>query len=144
MSSETFPFRCSELKPNSLDPALKFTSKLLGVQTVVSTSQQESPVFCLDTGLGPFFFQTNLAAIFYAEIDLRERERELTCLSFNLNGPIYLNHFGREKKVCECVCVCLRERERERELERLTHTPSHQVTSNFYLAGTRVKIIFDA
>ncbi len=51
------------LRPNSLDPALKLTSKLLGVHTLLLTNQQDSSLFTFDTGLGPFFFQTNLAAM---------------------------------------------------------------------------------
>ena len=62
-TSEIFPSDCSELRPNSLDPALKLTSKLLGVHTLLLTNQQDSCLDTFDTGLGPFFFQTNLAAM---------------------------------------------------------------------------------
>ncbi len=62
-TSEIFPSDCSEPRPNSLDPALKLTSKLLGVHTLLLTNQQDSCLDTFDTGLGPFFFQTNLAAM---------------------------------------------------------------------------------
>ena len=57
-TSEILPSLYSESNPNSLDPALKLTSKLLGVTTDAFISQDDSVKFFLETGLGPFFFQS--------------------------------------------------------------------------------------
>ncbi len=87
-TSEIFPSDCSELRPNSLDPALKLTSKLLGVHTLLLTNQQESSLDTFDTGLGPFFFQTNLAAMILSKGTVGAFWRTLKCsLSMKIKRP---------------------------------------------------------
>ena len=106
-TSEIFPSFCSELRPNSLDPALKFTSKLFGVQTVCSDSQQDSCRFFDETGLGPFFFQTNRAAIFLNKTTIQWQSDVHFTQNINLNTFFCCSKRGGCVLVCVCVCVCV-------------------------------------